>query len=145
MFARWRRRVSMELTLTSCLAVDDMCAFFFLETFLLGLSNEECGCCHSQPWNRSLSCNNDQPICHWVPGNNNYVKGWMDVPCVFGFSCLFPVNNNNSSRRFNKSFYEKKNWNSAGVSMKPLHLVHDYALVVVLQRGERKKVGLCSA
>lgn len=29
--------------------------------------------------------------------------------------------------------------------MKPLHLVDDYALVVLLQRGERKKVGLCSA
>jgi hypothetical protein len=50
------------------------------------------------------------------------------------------VNNNNNS---SKSFYEKKNLNSAGVSMKPLHLVDDYALVVLLQRGERKKVGLC--
>jgi hypothetical protein len=53
------------------------------------------------------------------------------------------VNNNNSSRRFNKSFYDKKNWNSTGVYMKPLHLADDYALVVLLQREERKKVGLC--
>jgi hypothetical protein len=29
--------------------------------------------------------------------------------------------------------------------MKPLHLADDYALVVLLQREERKKVGLCWA
>jgi hypothetical protein len=63
----------------------------------------------------------------------------MDIPFLFGFSCLFPVHNNNSSRRFNKSFYEKKNLNSAGVSMKPLHLVDDYALVVLFAKRRKKE------